>query len=59
MPPRLMNAYPALLQVRVKYATQGQGNPVVKVEFYGDKMVRRQKVQVVVGNDLRPLEACS
>ena len=59
-----MNAYPALLQVRVKCASQGQGNPVVKVEFHvqegdGDKMVWRQKVQVVVSNDLQPLEACS
>ena len=36
----------------------------MKVEFYvqegdGDKMVWRQKVQVVVSNDLQPLEACS
>ena len=48
----------------MKYASQGQGNPVVKVELSvqegdGDKMVWRQKVQVVVSNDLQPLEACS
>ena len=46
----------------MKFASQGQGNPVVKIEYYvegdGGKMVWRQKAQVVVGKELGALEAC-